>query len=479
MVDKYGSSSYSDTSSTDLDELLEEANNFIGSSVETSSDSEEMVLESDSDGKFELDDSAKELIKDIAQRMTNEILDIPEDGLEAYEQMTREMEEMEKEIMGQDENENKPIKWRVLNSDVISIKSKRAIIPIIDAMLSMNHGSDTFATYKQYVECIKKIPFGKYVANQITAESTPLDIANATNNFCKTIDKCLYGQKIAKNKLTQIIHNSFTNPSATPQVIGLQGPAGVGKTTLIRHGLAVAQNRPFFMYSLGGAKEGGQLEGYGMSIVGSTPGWVANCLMVGQCMNPVFFFDELDKVSETKEGREIINILMRLTDPTQNSAYYDKFLQGIELDLSKAIFIFSYNHRKKIDPILMDRITEIKMGGYTVSDKKTICHNFIIKEMGNLVGMKENDVIFNDQIIKYIINNFTGKEKGVRSLQAAIKEIFMKLNILRFKDIDPAVMGKSYIKDLEFPLELTKDIVSKLLCDINVKTSVPLPGMYL
>jgi len=382
-------------SGSDLHELLNEADEFIN--YEPNGDDEPYEP-----GQIELDQGAKDTLSELARTLVEGIFMGEEEQVsEELKEVHKETVEMEKELMGTHEDDMKPLKWRILKSEAISDKSKRAILPMIDNMLQVEPGSETYGKYKQYVECIERMPFGKYIEPVVESTATPYDIAVATNRFYTTINKCLYGQQAPKNKLTQIIHNGFTNPSASPQVIGLQGPPGIGKTTLIKYGLSVAQNRPFFMYPLGGAKEGGYLEGFNMAFIGATNGWVSNSLIVGRCMNPVFFFDELDKVSETREGREIIGVLMRLIDPTQNNVYCDRFLPGVELDLSKAIFIFSYNHREKVDPILMDRITEIKMEGYNLEDKKIICREYIIKEMAEKVGMTSEDVIFSDNILEF------------------------------------------------------------------------------
>ena len=50
-----------------------------------------------------------------------------------------------------------------------------------------------------------------------------------------------------------------------------------------------------------------------------------------KCMNPVIYFDELDKVSDTHKGEEIIHLLTHLTDPSQNSLFQDNYFPGIQL----------------------------------------------------------------------------------------------------------------------------------------------------
>ena len=86
-------------------------------------------------------------------------------------------------------------------------------------------------------------------------------------------------------------------------------------------------------------------------------------------MNPIIFFDELDKVSTTPHGQEITNVLMHLTDPVQNHHFQDRYFTGVDLDLSKATLIFSYNDIENLNPILRDRITEIQTKGFKNKEK--------------------------------------------------------------------------------------------------------------
>ena len=78
-------------------------------------------------------------------------------------------------------------------------------------------------------------------------------------------------------------------------------------------------------------------------------------------MNPIIYIDELDKISQTENGREIIGILTHLTDSTQNDQFTDKYFAGIDIDLSKVLFIFSYNDFSRIDPILADEFTVLSL----------------------------------------------------------------------------------------------------------------------
>ena len=112
-------------------------------------------------------------------------------------------------------------------------------------------------------------------------------------------------------------------------------------------------------------------------------GRIAESLMQSRCMNPVLYFDELDKISTTPHGEEIVGMLIHLTDRTQNSQFHDKYFAGVDFDLSQCLFVFSFNDESKIHPILRDRIQVINCSGYTVEDKTAI-----LKTVHSLISIR-------------------------------------------------------------------------------------------
>ena len=134
-------------------------------------------------------------------------------------------------------------------------------------------------------------------------------------------------------------------------VFSIVGPMGNGKTTLVKEGIAKMINRPFEFIILGGATDSCYLDGHSYTYEGSIPGKIVDIVKKAKCMNPVIYFDELDKVSETPKGEEIINLLIHLTDFSQNDHFIDKYYNNIPIDLSKALFIFSLNDLEKVNPI--------------------------------------------------------------------------------------------------------------------------------
>jgi len=290
-----------------------------------------------------------------------------------------------------------------------------------------------------------------------------------------TLNSAVYGHGKAKRQLERII-GQWINGEKSGYCFGFEGPPGVGKTSLAKRGIAHClkdkdgNTRPFSFIAVGGSANGSTLEGHNYTYVGSTWGRIVDILIDTKCMNPIIFIDELDKISKTEHGKEIIGILTHLIDPTQNDTFQDKYFSGIELDLSKALFIFSYNDVEAIDRILLDRIHRIKFNHLSLDEKLVITEKFILPEIYTKMGLS-NIIHFDSKIIKYIIHTYTN-EPGVRKLKEILFEIIGEINLslLTFKDTNT-----------DYPIIITiDDLRNKYLKDrhehkvkkINEKNSI-------
>ena len=184
--------------------------------------------------------------------------------------------------------------------------------------------------------------------------------------------------------------------------------------------------------------------------------------MDAKCMNPVIYFDELDKVSKTKHGEEIIGILTHLTDFSQNDEIYDKYFSGIPFDFSKCMFIFSFNDETKINSILRDRIHIIKTDKIDNEGKLIIAKDYIIKKLLYNVGLNDGDIIFTNDILIEILNQYTYKEEGVREFKRKLEMIILKFNYLRLIEPDnyiiPYKINKKFIDNTLNTLTHRKNI---------------------
>lgn len=284
-------------------------------------------------------------------------------------------------------------------------------------------------------------------------------------NIRYELDKYIYGNEKSKILIESII-SQWLNGNQKGNILGFHGPPGVGKTTFAKNAISniLFDNnnikRPFIFIPLGGSTNGSTLEGHNFTYVGSTWGKIVEALIDSKCLNPILFFDELDKVSNTEHGREIISILTHITDETQNSCFYDKYFAGIEIDLSKCLIIFSYNDRLLIDQILRDRITEIEIESLDIRDKINIYNKFINKEILEDLGLKKNDFFIKETDVIDIIENYT-YEAGIRKFKEKIKYLFRILNLERFKS-----------DNISIPYLITNEKINEILHDfpkINYK----------
>jgi len=322
----------------------------------------------------------------------------------------------------------------------------------IDMDLNINTNSDNNVIFENFlIRNIKEI-------TTLIEEWNEFKIKK--KNYIKDVDsilnKCTYGQIDAKLQMKRII-GQWMNGKSKGQCLGLYGPPGVGKTTLCKNGFAKClfdedgKARPFAFLPLGGAANGSILEGHHYTYVGSTWGKIVDILMETKCMNPIIYVDELDKISKTEHGREIVSILTHITDQSQNKEFYDRYFSSIPIDLSEVLFIFSYNDRDNIDKILLDRIQEINVNSLSIQEKLIICKEYICPEILNNIGFASNEIIFSDNILKKLINEYT-HEAGIRKLNELLYDIIRDINL---KKIEGTI--------LNYPVIINDEIINSVL----------------
>jgi len=369
---------------------------------------------------------------------------------------------------------------------------------------------------KEYIDNLVKIPFGKYREEKIFKfineliqqlntkyklelknESDLLEYFKTNNNtdyytlyqqFCgyrikyleyvdRTLDKCVYGHTQTKKQIKCILAQWLSGGIKKGVVIGIQGPPGVGKTTIIKGALALCivdfidynldedkpdklwikiieescnVKRPFCFISLGGSTNSSTLIGHNITYHGATSGDIVKSLKEAKYMNPILYFDELDKISKTEHGNEISSVLTHITDPAQNEHFTDRYFSEVKIDLSKCIIIFSYNDQTKIDRILYDRIQEIKLQAIPLLEKVEICKNFLIPEILDNMGYnKENIVLLNNEL-ENIILGYT-YEAGVRKIKEKLNEILRNYHLNRLvsnKSITNEVLTNDYVDNI-------------------------------
>ena len=246
------------------------------------------------------------------------------------------------------------------------------------------------------------------------------------------LDQSVYGHEKAKRQIFRII-GQWINGEQSGYCFGFEGPPGTGKTSLAKNGLSnclkdqEGSPRPFSMIQMGGDCQGSTLAGHNYTYVGSSWGSIVQILIDKKCMNPIIFIDEIDKISKTEHGKELIGIMTHLLDPTQNDCFQDKYFSGIDIDMSRVLFILSYNDASLIDRILLDRVHRVKFSSLALDEKIVIANKYILPEVYKKMGL-EGVVHIKDDLIKFIIEQYTF-EPGVRKLKELFFDIVGEINL--------------------------------------------------
>uniref|UniRef100_A0A6C0C9S7 Lon proteolytic domain-containing protein n=1 Tax=viral metagenome TaxID=1070528 RepID=A0A6C0C9S7_9ZZZZ len=277
----------------------------------------------------------------------------------------------------------------------------------------------------------------------------------------KKLDLSVYGHEHSKKTLIELVGKWIQKPGSHGQVLGLVGPPGVGKTLLAKS-ISHALDIPFTMVGLGGIKDSSDLIGHNFTYANAQCGMIVKQMIKAGKWRSMMFFDEVDKVSKNNDTNEIFNTLIHITDPNMNQHFQDRFYSSaMDFDLSGVLLIFAYNNSELLDPILLDRIKEIKFAAYSVNEKIEITKKHIIKELVEEFGFPQDKILFSDTIIKYIIDKYTN-EAGIRELKRNIEKILLKLNIDRYYMRGP-FMTLMYAKYVELHNDKHK------LSDLNNK----------
>ena len=384
------------------------------------------------------------------------------------EERRKKIEECEKQLKERSKLEIPPY-YQILELD-IPIRSKEIILKYMSSLENLDETSTEYHKFESFVETCKEVPFGKYITLP-----KPDNFSEFLMNSAQILNDCVYGHELPKLEILQYLSQLISNPTCKGQPLGIYGPPGIGKTTLIQEGLAKVLKRPFYFISLGGCSDSSFLDGHSFTYEGSRTGKIVDILRSAQCMNPIIYFDELDKISDTSKGEEISNLLVHLTDESQNSHFHDKYLHDIDLDLSKAFFVFSFNDIEKVNPILRDRINILYLKDFKKEEKAKIAKNYLIPKIKKEYNMdnEEQDYNITDDMISYILDKHVEKgETGVRTLKKLIKSIYAKINMLLLSDGSETILGLINMKrSLYTTLIQNKDINDREVIDFLLKSN--------
>lgn len=309
-------------------------------------------------------------------------------------------------------------------------ETQTMVLAKYNSLQTLDTSSGEYFKLRAWLDKLTSLPLGIYKEIPARIEDGTEACTVFMNRASKCLSDAIYGQDEAKLQILQFIASKISNPTARGLSLLLAGPPGIGKTSLIKNGIAKALDWPFQFISLGGDSDASTYTGHQLVYESSHCGKIVNSLIAAKSMSMVLMFDEVDKISATPKGEEVQNLLIHLTDSVQNSDFEDKYLSGVPLDLSKVMFAFSGNDLGKIDRVLLDRMVVVNLQGYTSKEKLAIAENFLVPGALKEVNLDEKISIPKD-VLQHIIETYAKEESGVRELKRCIEQITQKVNMLR------------------------------------------------
>ena len=351
-----------------------------------------------------------------------------------------------------------PLMFKILSMNLPG-ETQAMVLNKYNSLQALDPSSGEYFKLRAWLEKLTSVPFGLY-------KEMPVKIEDGTDTcgaFMERARRCMvdaiYGQEEAKLQILQFIASKIANSNARGLSLLLVGPPGIGKTSLIKNGIAKALDWPFQFISLGGDSDATTYTGHQLVYESSHCGKIVNSFVAAKSMSMVLMFDELDKISGTPKGEEVQNMLIHLTDPVQNSDFEDKYLSGVPIDLSKVMFVFSGNDISKIDKVLLDRMIVVELNGYSSKEKLAIAEQYLVPAALREVNLMEK-VSISTEVLQHVIEDYASEEKGVRQLKRCVEGIVQKINMLRIfnsKDLP------FHIKDFTLPFVVKKQHIELFL----------------
>lgn len=338
-------------------------------------------------------------------------------------------------------------------------ETRSVVLSKYNALQNMDPSAGEYYKHRAWLEKVTSLPLGIYKEMPVKLDDGQDKCGAFMERARKSMSDSIYGQEASKLQILQFIAGKIANPTSRGLSLLLVGPPGIGKTSLIKNGIAKALDWPFQFISLGGDSDATTYTGHQLVYEGSHAGKIVNSLAAAKSMSMILMFDELDKISATPKGEEVQNLLVHMTDSVQNCDFEDKYLSGIPLDLSRTMFIFSGNDITKIDKVLLDRMVVIHLEGYEKKDKLEIAEKYLLPTALKDVSLTER-VNISKEVIEYIITEYAGTEPGVRELKRCLEQVSQKINMLRMfntKDLP------FHIPDFQLPFIVKKSHVDLFL----------------
>lgn len=326
--------------------------------------------------------------------------------------LREQMKVIQEELGGQEEIEDEIEDWLMqLKKLKLPVKIAQKIEKEIKRLQKIQSSSAEGGVIRTYVETILSLPW-----NKLSKDNKDLKLAQ------KILDEDHYGLEKVKERVVEYLAVMQLAGNMKAPIICLVGPPGTGKTSIAKS-IARSLDRNFVRMSLGGVRDEAEIRGHRRTYIGAIPGRIIASIKEAGTRNPVFLFDEVDKIGADFRG-DPASALLEVLDPEQNKEFTDHYLE-LPFDLSKVMFVTTANTLDTIPRPLLDRMEVIEVSGYTEEEKVKIGQNYLIPKQIKEHGLDEKQLEISEKALRIIINNYT-RESGVRRLEREIASICRK-----------------------------------------------------
>lgn len=327
--------------------------------------------------------------------------------------LREQMRAIQEELGGEQEAEDEIEQWRMQLAELdLPEKTAEKIEKEIKRFSYMQPSSAESTVIRSYIETILALPWNK-------ESETDIDLRRSE----KILDEDHYGLNKVKERVLEYLAVITLSQSMKGPILCLVGPPGTGKTSIVKS-IARSINREYVRMSLGGVRDEAEIRGHRRTYIGAIPGRIINCIKEAGTKNPVFLFDEVDKIGSDFRG-DPASALLEVLDPEQNKEFTDHYLET-PFDLSNVMFITTANTTSTIPAPLLDRMEVIEVTGYTEEEKLQIAKKYLVPKKIKENGLQNKQIKITDRAIRSLINYYT-RESGVRNLEREIANLCRKV----------------------------------------------------
>lgn len=350
--------------------------------------------------------------------------------------LKQQLQEIKKELgLAKDDTQAEIEKYeKRLKNLVLSEEARIKVKEEIEKLKLLGSSSPEFNVTRTYLDWLTVLPWGVYSKDSYNRKKAQ-----------KILDNDHYGLNDVKDRILELISVGVIKGDLSGTILLLQGPPGVGKTSIGRS-VAKSLGREFFRFSLGGMRDEAEIKGHRRTYIGAMPGKFVQAIKTCKTSNPVIMLDEIDKIGASFHG-DPASALLEVLDPEQNRDFLDHYLD-VRFDLSKVFFICTANQMDTIPSPLMDRMEIIQLPGYILEEKVEIARRHLLPKQLKEHGLTKKQVSISKALIASLVDGYA-REAGVRGLENCIKKILRKTVSKIIDEPDQTVrIKKEELRDL-------------------------------